>query len=560
MSQSKGAFNDAVRELKTAGLYIAFTSIFINLLMLVGPIYMLQIYDRVLSSKSVSTLVALTVLVAALYLLMCLLDILRSFMLVRTANHFDSTLSGSVYKKSLTHPVKGTSFSPLHSLDIIRRFLSGPGPSALMDIPWTPLFLILIFMMHPTLGLFATSGTIIIVLMVIANDHLARRKSEDIANHKHIRQQKIASIAGKRETSVVMGMVNRLTEIWQSKNQSYLDEQQRALDSNALFRSSIKSFRLFLQSALLGLGAYLVIQQEISTGVMIAASIIVARALAPIEQAVSQWGSLIAALQSYSNLNHFMRSDEVHKPSVTLPLPSTTLSVHNISICPNAHDDPIIKRVSFHLNTGDSLGIIGPSGSGKSTLVRGFLGTLPITSGYVTLDGSEINHWDHERLGDAIGYLPQKVELLEGTIAENICRFAKGPDSNDIIYAAKLAGAHEIIVGLKDGYDTYISDTSSLLSGGQLQRIGLARAFYQEPFLVVLDEPNSNLDKSGETALLKAIEYLKKKGSIIIIVSHRYSGVSNVDKLMIIENGKMTGFGDKSDILPYVTAKKQVNE
>ncbi|WP_210200901.1 type I secretion system permease/ATPase [Cohaesibacter gelatinilyticus] len=538
-------------------LGIGLISMLINILMLTGPVFMLQVYDRVLASGSVPTLVVLGGLALGLYAFYGLLDGLRSRILVRVGQYVDAHYSGLAYQVSTMAPVlignKAQQLRPVQDLDAVRQFLSGQGPAAIFDSPWMPFYLIIVYVFHPILGLVGLVGAIIICLLIGLNEWLTRKPTQEANRETGLRGQLVETGRQNAEAIHAMGMIGALRGRWEGLNQTYLQSQRVSSDRGLLFSTLTKTFRFILQSSILGFGAWLAIQQEITPGIMIAASIMISRALSPIEVAVGQWRAFVGARQAYARLKSiFGQMSEEQEDGMELPLPQKALTVDALSSGPVGLKKPVLQGVSFSLNAGQGLGIIGPSGSGKSTLARSLVGLLPALSGSVRLDGAELTQWAQDRRGEFIGYLPQDVQIFDGTISENISRFAPDASSDSILEAARLADLHEMITALPDGYETRIGSSGFALSGGQRQRVALARAIYGNPFLIVLDEPNSNLDSQGEAALAGAISAMKERGSVIVIIAHRPSALASVDHVLCLKEGKMQACGPKDEVLPKV--------
>lgn len=544
--------------LRSTFVGIGLLSLPINILMLTGPLFMLQIYDRVLASGSVPTLVVLAGLAAGLYVFYGLLEGIRSRVLLRLGQRVDAQLSGTSFEVSVALPIyigrKADQLDPMRDLEATRQFLVGPGPSAIFDIPWMPVYLGIIYMFHPVLGLVATGGAVIICVLIGLNEWVSRKPSAEANMHSVQRAAMVEQGRRNAEAVTAMGMMATLTDRWNAFNQTFLSKQRRAADTTNFFGTLIKAFRFMLQSGVLGVGAWLAIKQEITPGMMIAASIMTSRALAPVEQAVGQWRGFVAARQGFKRLRNIIESRPQEPERMELPLPSKTLSVENLVSGPVDH--PVLQNVSFKLEAGDGLGIIGPSGAGKTTLARTLVGVYPPMRGALRLDDADLFQWAPQRQGNFIGYLPQDIQLFAGTVAQNISRFAPDPSAEDIIKAAELADAHALIAGLPNGYDTDIGASGKTLSGGQMQRIALARALYGNPFLVVLDEPNSNLDSEGEVALTGAIKTMRASGSIVIVIAHRPSALAGVDKVLFMMEGRAQAFGPKDDVLKQVLAGK----
>ncbi|KZM51759.1 type I secretion system permease/ATPase [Labrenzia sp. OB1] len=546
----------AFQPIRTAFWGVAIVSFVINILMLTGPVFMLQVYDRVLASGSVPTLVAIGLLAIVLYVFYGFLEGIRARILSRLGQRLDARLSGLAYKMSNSLPVrlgrKASGLRPVQDLDTVRQFLSGPGPAAIFDLPWLPLYLGIVFLFHPLLGVVALGGAVVISVLIGLNEMMSRRPSEEAAGHSGKRASLVEIGQRNSEAVMAMGMQSSLTSRWDAHNSEYLSTQRTAADRTGLFGTAIKTIRFVLQSTILGVGAWLAIKQEITPGVMIAASIMTSRALAPVEQAVAQWRGFVASRQALRRLREVLQIDEAETDKMDLPLPANRVAVEQVFCGPFGEATPFVQNVSLELQSGDGLGIIGPSGSGKSTFARSLVGVTPPLKGVIRYDGAELEQWPADKRGEFIGYLPQDLQLFDGTIAENIARFRSDASSEKIIEAAGLADVHDLIVALPEGYNTVIGRSGRLLSAGQRQRVALARALYGNPFLVVLDEPNSNLDAEGEGALTNAIRAMRDKGSIVVVIAHRPSAIATVDKILCLKEGKMAGFGPKEEILKQV--------
>ncbi|GAA6208962.1 type I secretion system permease/ATPase [Cognatishimia sp. WU-CL00825] len=545
----------ARRESRALYWAVAIFSAFANLLMLTGPLYMLQVYDRVLSSRSVETLIALTLLVAFLYGVMGILDFTRSRVLSRIGARFQSRLDKRVFDAVVARSSKGNdeyAQTGMADLEAIQRFISSPAPNAFFDLPWTPVFLIGISIFHPWLGYLAISGGLILVLMSFMNQSFSSGPltQANMSTHR-------ASILGEQlrsESEMVqsLGMQGNAFERWQVARGKSMHEQLAATDVGSGFGSLTKTFRLFLQSAMLGLGAYLSLLGHLSPGAMIAGSILLGRALAPIEMAIGQWSMIQRAQRGWWNLAHLLTAAPKDPPRTKLPVPRAKLDVQSMTIIPPGQSTASLRMVNFSIKPGQALGVIGPSGAGKSTLARAITGSWQPAGGKVRLDSAALEQYEPSDLGNYIGYLPQRVQLFEGTIAENIARLSPNPDAAKIVQAARKADAHDMILKLPDGYETPVSATTGRLSGGQIQRIGLARALYSDPVLLVLDEPNSNLDNMGAEALNKAIRHMKAAQKSVIIMAHRPAAIRECDLLLMLENGSVKAFGPRDEVLKKV--------
>ena len=542
-------------------LAVALFSGGLNIVALTGSIYMLQVYDRVLPSKSVPTLVGLSVLMGGLFLAYGLLDFFRTRAMARAGARIDQQLRGPVFDCARLQPLSNAAPSdglqPIRDLDQIRAFMSGLGPTALFDIPWIPIYLACVFLLHSWLGMLATAGALILIALAFVTEVRIRRPSREAAASSAKRLALGEAARRNVETIQCLGMGARVTKLWTDLSAAHLHDQIRASDAASGSATASRVFRMLLQSCVLGLGAYLVILDQVSGGSIIAASILTSRALAPVETGLTHWRSFIGARQGYGRLAALLKSADARvDPPVALGAPTRSLSAQNLVIAAPGTTQPILRNVSFTLDAGQGLGVIGPSGSGKSTLARALAGVWPPShpESSVRLDGAALSQWTPETLGPHIGYVPQDIELLDGTIAANIARLDPDATSDKIMKAAKLAGAHEAIVAMADGYATRVGDGGIKLSGGQRQRIALARALYGDPFLVVLDEPNSNLDAQGEQALTAAIQSVRDRGGIAVVIAHRAAALAAVDTLLALHKGQVQAFGPKDEVLRKVTA------
>lgn len=545
-----------VAPLRRAIFGIAIISGIINVLALTAPLFMLQVYDRVLSSRSVSTLVGLAILAAALYAFQSMLDVTRSRVLLRIGEYFDHKLSGRVHEAVVRLPLEtrmqGDGLQPLRDLDNVRGFLSSQGPTALFDLPWMPFYLVICFLFHFWIGMTALVGAILLVALTALTNALSSGPVRETIAHGMTRNALME--AGRRNAEVVraLGLENRIAARWQQANAKYLAANRKAGDVASSLGGISKALRMMLQSTILGVGAWLVIEQEASGGVMIASSIMMGRALAPVDLAIASWKPFLMARQSWSRLQDLLGRMPNEGEVMALPRPQQNVRAENITIVPPGEKKPTVFSIDFTLSAGSALGIIGPSGSGKSTLARVLVGAWAPVGGKMRIDGATFDQWDREALGRHIGYLSQGVELFDGTIAENIARFEPGADPEAIVAAAKVAGAHELIVRFEKGYETRIGEAGSALSAGQRQRIGLARALYGDPFLVVLDEPNANLDAEGEAAVVKAVASVRERKGVVVVIAHRPSAIGAVDYLLMMDGGRQRAFAPRDEILSKV--------
>lgn len=542
-------------QLKQAIIAVAAFSFFINLLMLVPPMFMLQMFDRVLSSGSVETLVMLLVVAVGLLIVLGLLEWSRNRVLVRAGGRLDEMLSNRLFDATFFRALRrpdGASAQPLQDLTTLRQFATGQGVFAFFDAPWTPLFLLVIFLLHPWLGIFATVAAVILFALAYVNE-ITTRQPLGAANAQHNRETEFTN-ANLRNAEVLeaMGMTGRLRQRWRGMHNDVLSLQAVASDRSANLTSASKSLRLIAQVGILALGAYLALEQVITPGVMIAASIIMARALAPVDQAMHAWRGFVGARNAWSRLDGVLRETPQRSEPMELPKPQGQLSAENLVVVPPGGRSPALRGVSIDLNPGDALGVIGPSAAGKSTLARALVGVWPSYAGTVRVDGAEIEHWNREQLGAHIGYLPQDVELFDGSVAENIARFGE-VDSRKVVEAARKAGLHEMILRLPEGYDTHIGINSGALSAGQRQRVALARAVYGDPRIVVLDEPNSNLDQAGDEALVDTIRRLREERCTVVLIAHRAAILSAVEQVLVLRDGKVATLGSRQDVLNRLT-------
>lgn len=528
----------------------------INLLMLTGPLFMLQVYDRVLTSHSVPTLVALGVLVVVLYAFYGVLEFVRNRLLVRVGMYVDEALSEAAFDAAISNTPRSATSNvntmPVRDMEQLRHFLTSPGPLAIFDLPWMPIYLLVIFLLHPVLGIFASLAAAFLVVLAAANEILSTKPATETAHHGAKTAMSLEQARRNSEVVTTMGLRPALRRMWSFDRQNYRAALQQAGDRGGVFSALTKSSRFSFQSLILALGAYLALQQELTPGAMIAASILMTRALAPVDQAIAHWRGFISARQGYSRLKADLPALQASAQTTALPTPERELAVEGLIIKPTGCEAPILQNVEFKLAAGEILGVIGPSGSGKSTLARALVNAVQPIRGRVQLDGAALDQWCETDLGRHIGYLPQDVELFDGTVAQNICRFIPDAKSEDIVSAARQVGAHALITGLPQGYDTQIGRAGSLLSAGQRQRIGLARAIFGSPFLVVLDEPNSNLDNDGEQALICALKAMRDQKMIVVIVAHRPNAISQAQKILVVTNGTQTNFGPKEQVLPQV--------
>lgn len=549
--RQKTSLQLAYSKFRSTFLTTIFFSFFTNLLMFVGPLYMLQVYDRVLSSRNETTLLMISAIAVAMLLSYGLLEFIRSRVLVRAGMQFDEVLANPVFhrvvKQQTALPGSNARIC-LTDIDKVREFMTGQGILAFFDAPWVPLFLALCFAFHPWLGLVATGGAVIIFILALTNEFATRNVLQDANAASQGANNFVNSTMQNAEVIRALGMEKQLTKRWLAQHDNMLSHQAKASDRAGGIMASSKFVRMTLQIAILGTGAYLAIHQEISAGILIAASIVMGRALAPVEQAVGQWKQFIGARSAHKRLKKLFDDITEQEERTELPAPKGNLTVEKLFATVPGTRDSLLKGISFSIKQGEVLALIGPSGSGKSTLVRHLVGARAPMSGAVRLDGTEMHHWDPDQLGRHMGYLPQDVKLFGGTVSENISRFVDEPTDADVIEAATLAGAHEMIQTLSNGYETNVGDGGMFLSGGQRQRVGLARAVYRHPSIVVLDEPNSNLDSVGEKALVSCIQELKKMGATVVLVTHKTNLLAMSDKTLMLVNGAVEKFGPTQEM------------
>lgn len=553
---------EAAKRQQVEGLTSGFRNIFfflfgmsgvINLLALTGAFYMLQIYDRALGSASVPTLLALSALAIGLYLFQGLFEVLRSQILVRIGARLDRQIAPLAHQVGIDMPRFGFSSSEAlergRDVDTVRGFLGSQGPVALFDLPWMPVFLIFVYLLHPLLGALTFAGAFFLAMMTLATELMTRRLAS--ATHKAVITRNSLADSNARNADVLkaMGFSRRAIARFAEANDEHLELHTRTNDISGTFGAVSRISRMILQSAVLGLGAYLTIIGEMSAGAILAASVASGRALAPIDLAIGNWKSVVAARTAFVRLKETVSALAATEEPMPLPAPVSTLKVESITVAAPGTGRVLLSDVDFELKAGQAVGVIGPSGGGKTTLVRALTGIWPVLRGGVRLDDAETTQWDSDALGKHVGYLPQDVALMDASVEENISRFTENADPESVVAAAKAAGVHEMIVRLPEGYRTQLGANGMALSGGQRQRLGLARALYGNPFLVVLDEPNSNLDGEGEAALTEAIKGLCARGAITVVIAHRPSALAAVDMVAVIQNGKMTAFGPKEEII-----------
>ena len=557
-STHENSLQAALKACKSSFISVGFFSLFINALMLVPTFYMLQVYGRVVTSGSISTLVMLTIIMTVLMVTMGALELVRSRIMVRVSSKLDILLSRDLYRASFKRALDSggmdSSAQALNDLTGLRQFMTGNGLFAFFDAPWLPIYIAVMFMFHPWYGWMAIVCAIILVIFAILNEKmtgstLAAANKENIAaslyTNKNLRNAEVIES---------MGMLNTLIDRWAQRQKKVLTLQSIASDKGGLMSNISKTFRMLVQSLILGLGAYLAVNHEINGGLVIAGSVLLGRALAPLDLIIGSWKGFISARSQYARLNEILDKQKSEPERMSLPAPEGHVLVENLIVSAPGGKTPIIKGINFSVPAGQVVGIIGPSASGKSTLARALMGIWSPQHGVVRLDGADIANWDKNELGPHVGYLPQDIELFEGSISENIARFSNiDPDS--VIRAARVAGVHEMILLLPEGYDTVIGSDGVNLSGGQRQRIGLARAIYGAPRLIILDEPNSNLDETGEQALAQAIMHMKASGSTIFVITHRTTILSQLDRLIVMSAGGISMYGPREQVMAELNAQ-----
>jgi PrtD family type I secretion system ABC transporter len=549
------ALSDAFRQIRPALLAAAGLSVFINLLVFVSPLYTMQIYDRVLTSRNATTLVLLSLIALALFISYAALEHFRSRVLVQTGIHFDQILAGEAFETALAQSLRTSSsrhVQLLRDVDTLRDVLSGGVITSLMDVPWTPIFLGICFLLHPLIGLVALIGALAILAVAFLNERITKAPLIAASFKSLHALDRLTSSLRNAEAIRGLGMGSAVRAAWSDTHGQALVEGAKAGERGGTLLAISKFLRMAIQVAIMGVGAYLAINQEISGGVLFAASLIMGRALAPVEAAVSQWRALVSARTSFSRLDAALQTRATERRPMRLPPLTGEISVEALTVIVPGSQLPAIAEVSFRLAPGEVVAVVGQSGSGKSSLARAMVGAWPAAQGCVRIDGNDIRHFDSNFLGQSLGYLPQDVELFAGTVRDNIARFRDGASDEQVVEAAKLASAHAMIQRLPQGYDTVIGENGAGLSGGQRQRIGLARALFGRPVFVVLDEPNANLDGDGDRALADAIQMLRKQQVTIVIINHRPNLLSLVDKIVFMHEGRIGRAGTRDELLPVL--------
>ena len=556
MVDNQNPISTAMKTLKSGFFAIALFSFVLNLLMLTGPLYMLQVYDRVLTSQNEDTLIALSLILAGAFLVIGLLEFIRSRILSRLGSRFELDVGIPVLTSAMRRKVEGrakTGDNVVADVNAFRDFLSGSGLIPFFDMPWVPIYLGVLFILHPYLGLLGVIGAVVLIVLAMINSSASNEPMQQVAHNRGRSDGLFETCERNAELIQSMGMRNDLARRWNSLQITASYFKTQVTDRVSTFATISKTFRMALQSAVLGVGAALAIAGDTSAGAMIAATIIIGRALAPIDQGIGQWRTLLAATMSFRKLKHLTLENPAEKTKLPLPDASSNLSVNINKAGPPLAQNATLSNISFNLDAGDVVAVIGRSGSGKSTLARMLAGIWFPQKGEVCFDKNPTSQWNSDQLGRMVGYLPQDVELFDGTIRSNIARFADDVDDGAVYKAATDAGVHDMILDLADGYETELGKDGLFLSGGQRQRIGLARALYKDPFLLVLDEPNSNLDANGDTALLRAVQAAQKRRAVVVVMTHRPSALQAVNKVLILNNGTQSNFGPKEEVLRQQT-------
>ena len=547
----------ALRKLRGAFITVAIFSGFLNMLMLAPSLYMLQVYDRVLTSRNETTLVFLTLLLVGALIFMGALEAIRTWVLVRVGARLDGELNARVFNATFERSLMqsgSNATQPIHDLNTLRQTLTGPALLTLFDAPWMPIYLLVISLFSIELGIFALVGALLLAALAVVNEKISKPKLDEAQKYSSQSQNALNHHLRNAEVIEALGMLPSIRKRWHSLHEKQIQHQASASDQAAIMGGLSKFIRITMQSLALGYGALLVLEGKISPGSMIAASILVSRALAPVEMLVGNWKQIITGRTAYARINDLFASYPVRQHGMPLTVPKGAVRFDNVAASAPGFTLPILKNLNFGIAAGESVAIIGPSGAGKSTLARLLVGVWPATAGTVRLDGADLYQWNKDELGPHLGYLPQDIELFDGTVAENISRFGD-VDANKVIKAAERAGVHGLILRLPNGYDTPLGVGGSVLSGGQKQRIGLARALYGDPALVVLDEPNSNLDEVGEKALSATIMDLTARGTTIVLITHRIASLDVIQKIMLLGDGTVRAYGPRAEMLAAMRAR-----
>jgi PrtD family type I secretion system ABC transporter len=548
----------ALRSGREALIFAALFTGVINILMLTGPLFMIQVYDRVLTSRSIPTLIALAAVAIGLYIFVGLLEFIRTRMMIRLGAMFDERLRMPVFDRMIEHAVRKTpnvGTQPLRDLEAVRQFMSGPAPFALFDLPWLPIYVLVNYLLHPVLGYVTLFAALLLFCVAALAEWSGRTGSTAVAKAMVASHSLAEEAHSSAEVLRAMGIQKNYATRWSGVVDTVVQNQWDSSDRSSVYSSITKVIRLVLQSVALGLGAYLAVKGEISAGVIIAGSTVMSRALAPVDQAIAHWRGYTAYRKSMDRLRDVLQPLSSDASRMELPEPKGAIATEGLMITAPQSNNPVAQGITFNIAPGGGMAIIGPSGSGKSSLARALVGAWPAAKGTIRLDGANLEQWPPDQLGRAIGYLPQDVSLLSGTIQDNISRFVPNPDPKAVVQAARQAGVHEMILRFADGYNTRLGLDGVQLSGGQRQRIALARAFYGGPALLVLDEPNSNLDTDGESALTVAIKEARQRGTTVIVVAHRPSAIRFLDHLLFLKEGRQVAFGPKDEVLAKINSE-----
>lgn len=554
---AKTKLEETLKRTRKSFFYVGIFSFFINMLMLVPSLYMLQVYDRVMTSRSIETLILITIIVAVLFATMGVLELIRSRILVRIGNQIDLDLNSHlfdvIFQLARLNPGRASS-QPLTDLTKIRQFMTGNGVFAFFDSPWFPIYLFVMYLFSPWFAAFAVFAAVVLFTITMLNEMTTKKALEEANMMNNQSMTYVNKNLYNAEIVHAMGMNDNIKERWLQKHTKFLAIQSGASDIAGKWSNMSKTLRQFFQALTYGIGAYLAIQGMISAGMIIAGAVLLGRALAPLDLLTNSWKGFSDARGAYKRLNELLRAIPEIPETMELPAPKGDIKVEGIVVAPPGSQTPTLRGINMHIPVGTVVGIIGPSASGKSTLARAMLGVWPLHAGKVRLDGADVHHWNSIELGQHIGYLPQDVELFEGSVSENISRF-EAVDSKEVVEAAKVAGVHEMILRLPEGYDTLVGAGGATLSGGQRQRIGLARAVYRKPPVIVLDEPNSNLDEEGEKALVNAIMIMKQNNSTVVLITHRPSILNVVDNIAVLAQGTLAMYDTKDEVLKSLQQK-----
>ncbi len=552
----------ALKKVKSSFIAIGVYSFFLNVLMLSSTIYMLAVYDVVMPSKSLDTLLVVTLVILIFFVGMALLEYVRSKIMLHVSNKLDAMLNRKIFdatfELAIRNPGKANA-APMRDFNTVKQFLTGSAVFAIFDAPWFPIYLSIMFIFDPIYGFYGLGATIIIILLTIMNGKATKKGLEHSNNMYQKSVEHFSNTVRNVEVVEAMGMKRALFKKWMEKHFEFIETHTQASSTASMYNNASKTFRMMASSLMYGVGALLAINGHISPGMIIAGAVLLGRALAPISQLVASWKTFSNAKISYKRLNDLLLEFDEMEERISLPTPEGKIEFQNIVVVPPLAQKPVIRNVSFTINPGESVGVIGPSAAGKSTLAKAAVGVWPVVNGSVRIDGADIKHYNRDELGEHIGYLPQDIELFEGTIAENIARF-RSEDPQKIIEAAKLSGTHDLILNLPNGYETRVGPGGASLSGGQKQRIGLARAVYGMPKMIILDEPNSNLDDAGEYALMMALRILKQKGTTLLFITHRKNLLAIADKIAVVKDGMLSLYGPKDEVLTALSPNAQNNQ